>query len=113
VSRTTDIRRALVAAVAAIAPQAEAFSAGAKYAEGVESFALRIPLGDPEDEATIERLDAMLDDDGELSIRAALDADPTLGGAVNSLFVARHSGHRIFPTPAGPVLGAEWLVDVT
>jgi hypothetical protein len=112
-SRTTDIRCALAAAVEEIAPEARAFSAGSKYAEGTETFALRVLVGDPEDEATIERLDAMLDDDGELSIRAALDADPTLGGAVASLFVARHSGHRIFPTPAGPVLGAEWSVDVT
>ena len=112
-SRTRDIREALQAAVATIAPTSMALSAGMKYADGAESFALRVLVGDPEDAAVMEKVDEMLDNDGALSIKAALEADPFLDGAVNSLYVARHSGHRLFQTPAGQVLGAEWVIDVT
>lgn len=112
-SATTDIRRALAAAVAAIAPDAVALSAGQRYDDPKRQFALRITVGSPTDEAVIERLDAMLDDDGDLSVKAALErADGA--GAFSSLWVARNGGHRLFPgpTPGEPLLGAEWLIDV-
>jgi hypothetical protein len=109
-SRTTEIRHALAAAVAEIAPDARAFSAGVKYDGGGEQeFALRVLVGDPDDEATLERLDAMLDDQGEQSIKATLEK----ATFPFSLFVARHRGHQLFPIPGcGSVLGAEWLVRV-
>jgi hypothetical protein len=114
VSRTTEIRHALAAAVATIAPEARAFAAGRKYdGQGKQSFALRVLVGDPGDEVTIERLDRMLDDDGEESIKAALNAAPTLGGIVETLWVVQHRGHQLFPVAGGVVLGAEWTVDVT
>lgn len=112
-SRTTEIRKALEAAVAAIAPDARAMSAGTKYDEGKEQFTLRVLVGDPEDESLVEALDEMLDDEGPRSIKAALERDIELGGAVNSLWVARHGGHRLYPLGQSPVLGAEWLIDVT
>jgi hypothetical protein len=113
VSATTDIRRALAAAVAEIAPNAVVLSAGQRYDEPKRQFSLRIVCGSPTDEAAIERLDAMLDDAGDLSVKAALERADT-AGAFSSLWVARNSGHRLFPgpSPAEPLLGAEWLVDV-
>ncbi len=112
-SRITEIRKALEAAVAGITQDARAMSAGQKYDEGTEQYSLRVLVGDPEDEGAIERLDEMLAGDGERSIKAALEADITLGDTVNSLWVARHSGHRLYPLGEGLVLGAEWLIDVT
>lgn len=112
-SATTDIRRALAAAVAYIAPDAVVMAAGKSYDDPKQRFALRIVAGSPTDEAAIERLDGMLDDDGDLSVKAALEqADPQ--GAFGGLWVARNSGHRLFPgpSPAEPLLGAEWLIDV-
>jgi hypothetical protein len=113
VSATTDIRRALAAAVDEIAPDAVVFSAGQRYDEPKRAFSLRATVGSPTDEAAIERLDQMLDDDGDLSVKAALER--AAGGvAFSSLWVARNSGHRLFPgpSPAEPLLGAEWLIDV-
>jgi hypothetical protein len=111
VSATTEVRHALAAAVAEIAP-AVVIAAGKKYDEPKRQFALRIVVGDPSDETVIEQLDEMLDDEGPRSVKATLDA-ANFGGAINSLWVARNSGHRLFPAPgAAPVLGAEWLVDV-
>src|ERR1700744_809691 len=109
--RTTDIRHALVAAISEVAPDARAFSGGAKY-DGSDraQFVVRVLVGDPEDEATVERLDEMLDETGDRSIKALLSAatDPVIG----ALRVVRHSGHRLFPVPGGGiVLGAEWTVD--
>lgn len=112
-SRTTEIRQALEAAVAEITTDARAMSAGTKYDEGVEQFSLRVLLGDPEDSELVERLDEMLDNEGERSIRVALEDDPDLGGALNSLYVVRHSGHRLYPVGQSLVLGAEWLINVT
>ncbi len=112
-SATTDIRRALAAAVADIAPQAVVLAGEKRYDDPKRKFALRITVGSPTDEEAVGRLDQMLDDDGELSIKAALElADPQ--GAFSSLWVARNSGHRLFPgpSPAEPLLGAEWTVHV-
>lgn len=113
-SRTTDIRHALTAAVRSVAPDARAFSAGAKFdGDGGSQFVIRVLVGDPEDEASIERLDEMLDGSGERSIKTVLSDEPTLGGVVETLRVVRHGGHRLFPVPGGGfVLGAEWTVDI-
>jgi hypothetical protein len=113
-SATTDIRRALAAAVAEIAPDAVVLSAGQRYEEPKRQFSLRIVAGPPTASAAIERLDAMLDDDGDLSVKAALEQFAMTDRVINSLWVARNSGHRLFPgpSPAEPLLGAEWLVDV-
>jgi hypothetical protein len=47
-----------------------------------------------------------------LSVKAAIEADKTLGGAVNQAQVTQVSGYRKFGVDTSPVkyLGAEWTV---
>lgn len=58
------------------------------------------------------RLDAMLAPTGTSSVKAAIEADKTLGGVVDTLRVSRMTGYQIFNLERGPVLGAEWTVLV-
>lgn len=59
-------------------------------------------------------LDRYLAPDGLESIRAAIEADPTLGGAVADLAVTSTTGYRTYLVGGGDVLylGAEWSVTV-
>lgn len=58
-------------------------------------------------------MDDYLEPTGARSVRAALSADRTLGGAANSLHVVSCSGPQQFlPEGKPPLLGAEWFVDV-
>lgn len=114
-SKVTEIRRALVTAVAGITPHAKALSAGEKFDDAedpYEHFVLRVIAG-PSGEETEELLDDMLAADGPQSIRAALEADRTLGTLVADLRVVRHGGHRPYAIPGSePALGSEWQIDV-
>jgi len=58
-------------------------------------------------------LDGMLQSSGVLSVKAAIETDRTLGGACSSLQVIRCSGYRLISREGhGPLLGAEWIVEV-
>lgn len=64
-------------------------------------------------------LDEMLDPAGATSVKAAIEADRTLGGVVDDLRVVRHTGYQVFQRPnlgsgtsTGQLVGAEWSVDV-
>lgn len=60
-----------------------------------------------------KRLDLMLASSGANSVKAAVEASPTLGGAVDDLRVTRASGYRTYTFEGRPpVLGAEWAVEV-
>ncbi len=49
---------------------------------------------------------------GPTSIKAALEADPTLGGACDDLHVRRVQGHRLYRVGEANYPGAEWVVRV-
>jgi len=50
---------------------------------------------------------------GASSVRAAIEADPTLGGAVGQAMVARCRNYREFATPEGAwIISATWDIDV-
>lgn len=63
-------------------------------------------------------LDSLLDSSGEMSVKAALEADRQLGGLVDDLRVEEVSGYRLYPYDAGPgqqpmrLLGCEWEVCI-
>lgn len=64
------------------------------------------------DKAAQMRLDQLLSSTGALSVKAALEADPTLGGAVDDLNVVGAKGHQIFESRAGVALGSTWTVQM-
>lgn len=58
-------------------------------------------------------LDAYLAGSGPRSIKAAVEADKTLGGACQSLRVTEIGDERLFTFgDRPPFLGAEWLVEI-
>lgn len=65
------------------------------------------------DKAAQMRLDELLASSGATSVKAALEADPTLGGAVYDLQVVSAKGQQIFDVPGrGVALGSEWSVQI-
>lgn len=58
-------------------------------------------------------LDQFLSPDGDNSIKAAIEADTSLGGIVQDLHVTSASGEQTYiRDQGGPVLGSEWTVRV-
>jgi hypothetical protein len=74
---------------------------------------VRIYVGVPTDIAAQKQLDAMLATHGTGSVKAAIEADPTLGGVAQYTRVTEVIGYRMFDRQnQAPLLGAEWLVEV-
>jgi hypothetical protein len=58
-------------------------------------------------------LRSMLDTTGSTSVKAAIEADPTLGGAADDVIVMSAAGFQVFEIPAlGLVLGSTWELGV-
>lgn len=58
-------------------------------------------------------LDDYLSPDGDNSIKAAIEADTSLGGLIQDLHVTKASGQQTYVREqGGPVLGSEWTVKV-
>lgn len=74
---------------------------------------VRVFVGNTSDKGAQIRLDRMLASSGDYSVKAAIEADKTLGGACDALKVTGCSGYRVFSRDGAPgVLGAEWQVEV-
>jgi hypothetical protein len=58
------------------------------------------------------RLDELLASSGGISIKAALEVDTTLGGAVDDLRVVSAKGHQFFESSRGVALGSTWTVHL-
>lgn len=81
------------------------------------AFSVVAVIAEIDQQAAQETLDAMIDPDGPLSVKAALElerpAPVTLGGLVSNLAVRSCTGYRRYVTEGrGPALGAEWEVRV-
>jgi hypothetical protein len=63
------------------------------------------------DEVKFRQLDPLISETGESSVKAALEADTTLGGLVNQLVVRKFNGYRTY-TFDQLVWGCDWTVDV-
>lgn len=58
-------------------------------------------------------LDEYLEEGGPREVKALIERDDTLGGAVDDVTVLDSSGYRRYVTPSRPlVLGAEWTLRV-
>lgn len=83
--------------------------------DGARDLGLVITLivGRGQDRSSSELLDSFLADSGPTSIYAAVEADPTLGGVVESAAVMSASNYGTIPWSDGtPYLGCQLLVDV-
>lgn len=70
-----------------------------------------VGLGEPDDGQV--QLDSWLAGSGTTSVKAAIEDDKTLGGAVEDLRVTQATGHRRLLTPDGGLyLCAEWTVHL-
>ena len=77
-------------------------------------FAVRGMVAMNDGIAAQQKLDAWLSDSGPDSVFAALESDPTLGGAAGGLIVRGHSGYGegFHPTLQAQVLAVLWNVEV-
>jgi len=57
-------------------------------------------------------LDRMLAGSGPLSVKEAIQADPTLGGKVDDLRVVECTGYQVYNIAGRATLGADWSVQI-
>lgn len=71
-------------------------------------------VGFTSDQGAQKKLDRMLEPSGVMSVKAAVEADATLGGVVEHVTVTEATGYRIYALEGarGPVLGCEWTVEI-
>lgn len=82
---------------------------------GLDKWTLTVQafVGMVSDQGAQVKLDAFLAPSGATSVKAAVESDKTLGGLVSDLQVVSCSGYRVYARESGgPVLGAEWTVEV-
>lgn len=83
---------------------------------------VRVFVGFSSDIGSFKRLRPMMNNSGSESVKAAIEADRTLGGLVQSLRVTKMTGEKGFlrevtgkagrGSAQGPLLGAEWTVEM-
>lgn len=76
------------------------------------TFILQGLVGLVSDIGAQKLLDQMLDSTGAASVKAAVETDRTLGGAVHDTRVVSTTGYRQYTMSLGEVLGCEWLIRV-
>jgi hypothetical protein len=84
--------------------------------DGAESWDLivQVVLALVDDIGAQDLLDRMLASKGTESVKAAIEADQSLGGLASGVTVTRTSGYRTYRIGSGQVeaLGAEWNLTV-
>lgn len=74
------------------------------------TWTVRLYVSRADDRSAQDKLDAYLD--GASGIKAALEADRTLGGAAETLRVTAMSGYGVYEVAGQAYLGAEFSVSV-
>ena len=106
--------------VSPVPPVIHVFPAGVEYDRGMHrgldilTFTVEVFVAMGLDVGAQMRVDRMLSPSGTESVKAALEADRTLGGIVSDLWVERVSGYRLVELPEmeQKALSADWLVRV-
>jgi len=75
-------------------------------------FPVRILVAKATDRSAQERLENYLGSSGSTSVKQAIEADRTLGGAANLTRVLSAQGLGIYDIQGVPYLGAEFTVEV-
>ena len=110
-NQITQVREALTALLNPLG-QVTAYPGPVEYAKGPgfdrRHYVVRVVV------PSAERLDQLLADDGDLSVKATLERDRTLDGAVDHLSVLKCSGYQRYPVPGGDpnAVGAEWTIEI-
>jgi hypothetical protein len=76
------------------------------------TFTVFVLVGMVSDIGSQMKLDSLRKSHGDMSVKALIEADRTLGGACIQARVPDVSGSRIYTLEGPPVLGAEWTVLV-
>jgi hypothetical protein len=78
------------------------------------NFVLRAWVGEVGDIGAQQYLDALLEPNGDTSIKDIVETDYTLGGLVYNVTALTCSGYRQYQPTAGsaPVMGAEWTLQI-
>lgn len=81
---------------------------------GHDSWAMLVMalMGTVTDRGAQIELDKMIAATGTSSVKAAIEADSTLGGVVHDLIVESCSGYQIYTIEGMELLGAEWRVRI-
>ena len=76
------------------------------------TFPVRVMVAKANDRAAQKALDAYLASTGATSVKTAIEAESTLGGAANTVKVDRVSGIGVYTVSGVDYLGAEFSVRV-
>lgn len=80
---------------------------------GAEIVNVRVRVSTADEVAGQDLLLALMDDEDPLSVVAAINDDPTLGGMITSLDILSRSGYTLFPVLDGEaLLGCLFTVEV-
>lgn len=76
------------------------------------TYPVRIIVAKATDRTAQELLEQYLDSTGSLSVKTAIEADPSLGGAANLTRVLSAQGLGVYDMGGVPYLGCEFTVEV-
>jgi hypothetical protein len=76
------------------------------------TYPVRILVGKATDRSAQERLEQYLDGSGALSVKAAIEGDPSLGGAANVTRVLSAQGLGVYDMGGVSYLGCDFTVEV-
>jgi hypothetical protein len=100
-------------------PSVHVFPAEVEYDQamqrGLDKWTLTVQafVGLVSDVGAQKLLDKYLAPSGAQSVKAVIEADRTLGGAVHDLRVTRSGGYQSFLLEGrGPILAADWSIEV-
>lgn len=85
------------------------------FGRGLDELTMRVQafVALVADQGAQINLDKFLAGSGAYSVKAAIEADRTLGGACHDAHVTAHTGYQQYqPAGGGPMLMAEWTVLV-
>lgn len=84
------------------------------FGRGLDQFAItvRVYVSKASDRAGQDKLDGYLAGSGASSIKAAIEADKTLGGAAQTLKVVAVTGYGVYEVGGVDYLGAEFSVVI-
>lgn len=93
-------------------PESVRYDFAMRSAVAVFRIPVRVLTGRVVEDAAQDVLDGYLAADGAGSIRAAIDADATLGAVAQTTRVQEVRGYGVYEVAGVPYLGAEWVLEV-